>query len=199
MKQAAAPQSEWASSNALGLFAFGFTTLLLQFHNLGMIKATTPLAFGFVWGGAAQVIAGIIAGKRNDMFHLTAFTSYGVFWIGLALCLTVFSKDVDTAGLGWTMVIWGIFTFLMMFATLKDNFVAFFVFLSLTILFFLLTFHFLNNLDAKVAGVEGLFCGAAAVYGGAAGVINDKFGRTVLPLGKFGGSSSAVKSPAGAK
>jgi|WetSurMetagenome_2_1015567.scaffolds.fasta_scaffold02015_9 uncharacterized protein len=188
MKQATANQTEWASSSALGLFGFGLTTILLQFHNLGIIQATLPVVFGLVWGGAAQVIAGIIAGKRGDLFHLTAFTSYGVFWIGLALSF-VFNwqglVQIDKPGYAWTMFLWGIFTLCLTIATFKADFVSVFVFVSLTILFFLLTMVFLGHLSAKVAGVEGLFCGAAATYGGAAIVINDKFGRTVLPLGKF--------------
>jgi len=188
MKQATTNQVEWASSSALGLFAFGLTTILLQFHNLGLIEATLPVVFGFFWGGAAQVIAGVIAGKRGDLFHLTAFTSYGVFWIGLAFSFLLSWQKLatgDLAGYGWTMVCWGIFTLGMTIATFKADFVSLFVFVTLTILFLLLAFVFFGHLSAKVAGVEGLFCGAAATYGGAAIVINDKFGRVVLPLGKF--------------
>ena len=123
MKQAAAPQSEWASSNALGLFAFGLNTVLLQIHNLGAMPGTMPLVYGLVWGGLAQVIAGIIAGKRNDLFHLTAFTSYGAFWLTL-VALIVMAKlgwidKSSNAGMICYLVIWGIFTFLMFIGTLK--------------------------------------------------------------------------------
>ena len=83
------------------------------------------------------------------------------------------------------MVCWGIFTACMMIATFKADFVSLFVFATLTVLFILLAFVFFGHLSAKVAGVVGLFCGGAATYGGAAVAINDKFGRTVLPLGKF--------------
>jgi hypothetical protein len=53
------------------------------------------------------------------------------------------------------------------------------------ILYALLAIHFFCGFSAKVAGVEGLFCGAAAVYGAASVIINGKFGRTVLPMGKM--------------
>jgi len=186
---AAAPQVEWASSNALGLFGFGLTTIMLQIHNIGAMTSTLPLVFGFMWGGLAQIIAGIIAGKRNDVFHLTAFTSYGVFWIGLSLSF-LFQwanlVEMDSAGYGWTMVCWGIFTLCLTIPTFKANFVGLFVFVTLTILFFMLAFVFFGHFSAKVAGIEGLFCGAAATYGGAAEVINSKFGREVLPVGTFG-------------
>jgi hypothetical protein len=64
------------------------------------------------------------------------------------------------------------------------TFVHFFVFATLVILFGLLAAHFFGAISAKVAGVEGLFCGAAAAYGAAAVIINGKFGRTVLPMGR---------------
>ena len=50
----------WANPGALGLAAFGFNTILLQIHNIGLMPSTMPLIWGFFWGGAAQVIAGII-------------------------------------------------------------------------------------------------------------------------------------------
>jgi succinate-acetate transporter protein len=147
-----------------------------------------PLVYGIIWGGVAQIIAGVIDGKRGDTFGLTAFTSYGVFWIGLALTF-VFQwcglTKLDDTGLAWTMIIWGIFTFFMMIGTLKMTFVHFFVFATLVILFGLLAAVFFGAISARIAGVEGLFCGAAATYGAAAVIINGKFGRTVLPVGKM--------------
>jgi succinate-acetate transporter protein len=179
-------EPQWANPGALGLAAFGLNTILLQIHNLGWIGNTMPLVYGIIWGGIAQIIAGIIDGKRGDTFGLTAFVSYGAFWIGLALTF-VFQwgglTKLDDSGLAWTFIIWGIFTFFMTIGTLKMTFVHFFVFASLVILFGLLAAVFFGAISAKVAGVEGLFCGAAATYGAAAVIINGKFGRVVLPMG----------------
>jgi uncharacterized protein len=182
-QEASKSEPQWANPGALGLAAFGFTTILLQLHNIGWMESTMALAYGLFWGGAAQVVAGVIDGKRGDTFGLTAFTSFGFFWIGLATAL-IFLKP-DTNGLAWTMIVWGIFTFFMMIGTLKMTFVHFFVFATLVILFGLLAAHFFGAISSKPAGVEGLFCGAAAVYGAASVIINAKFGRTVLPMGKM--------------
>jgi len=57
------------------------------------------------------------------------------------------------------------------------------VFASLTLLFWLLAAVFFGALSAKVAGVEGIFCGGAAVYGSAAVVLNAVYGRWILPIG----------------
>jgi len=189
MKQAATvTQEEWGNPGALGFAAFGLTTILLQIHNIGAITSTLPLVYGFFWGGLAQVIAGIIDGRRGDIFGMTAFISYGVFWIGLAFSFLIQWTgwvQMDSAGYGWLMLCWGVFTAFMTISTFKMTFVHAFVFVSLTILFCLLALVFFGHLSAKVAGIEGLFCGVAATYGAAAVMTNAKYGREVLPMGSF--------------
>ena len=90
---------------------------------------------------------------------------------------------LDSAGLGWSFVMWGIFTAYMTIGTFRMSVMHVIVFSSLTVLFFLLAAHFLANLPAIIPGVEGIICGSAAVYGSAAVVLNDKYGRCVLPIG----------------
>ena len=179
-------ESQWANPGALGLAGFGLNTILLQIHNLGWIDSTMPLIYGIFWGGVAQVIAGIIDARRGDTFGLTAFTSYGLFWLGLSfsfLLQWLGLVKLDNSGLAWLFVMWGIFTGYMALGTLKMTYTHLFVFISLTVLFFLLAAHYFGAIPAIVPGIEGLFCGAAAVYGSAAVIVNAKFGRTVFPLG----------------
>jgi succinate-acetate transporter protein len=179
-------ESQWANPGALGLAGFGLNTILLQIHNLGWIDSTMPLIYGIFWGGVAQVIAGIIDARRGDTFGLTAFTSYGLFWLGLSfsfLLQWLGLVKLDNSGLAWLFVMWGIFTGYMTIGTFKMTYVHLFVFASLTVLFFLLAAHFFGAIPAVVPGIEGLFCGAAAVYGSAAVVVNAKYGRQLLPMG----------------
>lgn len=79
---------------------------------------------------------------------------------------------------------WGLFTFVMFFGTLKANRALQFVFMSLAILFFLLTARDLtgNTVLATIAGYEGIICGLSAVYTALAEVLNEAYGKTVLPL-----------------
>ncbi len=177
---------KWANPGALGLAGFGFNTILLQIHNIGLIDSYIPLIYGFFWGGVAQIIAGIIDARRGDTFGLTAFTSYGAFWIGLSFSLLLEWTgviEVDSAGLAWLCIAWGVFTGYMTIGTFKISMVHVFIFSTLTVLFGLLAVHFFGALPAVVPGIEGLFCGAAAVYGSAAVVLNDKYGREMLPMG----------------
>ncbi len=186
-QEAAKSEPQWGNPGALGLAAFGLSTVLLQIHNLGWIDSTMPLVYGMFWGGIIQVIAGVIDGRRGDTFGLTAFCSYGAFWMGLAFAFLfqwMGLVTLDSSGLAWTMILWGVFTAFMTIGTLKMTFMHFFVFASLVVLFALLAAHFFGAISALPAGIEGLFCGGAAAYGAAAVIINGKFGRVVLPLGK---------------
>lgn len=176
----------WANPGALGLAAFGFNTVLLQVHNIGLIPSTMPLIWGFFWGGMAQVIAGVIDARRGDTFGLTAFTSYGVFWIGLGFAFLLEwlgVVELDGASLAWTMIAWGIFTGYMTFGALKISRVHLFIFASLTVLFGLLAAHFFGAIPALAAGIEGFFVGGAAVYGSAAVILHSTHQRWVLPIG----------------
>lgn len=179
-----------ANPGPLGLFAFGLTTILLNLHNAGFFEMNSMiLAMGIFYGGLAQIIAGIMESKKNNTFGFTAFLSYGFFWLTL-VGLIVMPK------LGWVpapspgamisyLVIWGIFTALLFIGTLRMSKALQFVFASLTILFFLLALgDATENATIKtITGYEGIICGASAVYAAIAGVLNEVYGKTLLPIG----------------
>jgi hypothetical protein len=74
----------------------------------------------------------------------------------------------------------------MFIGTLRLNRAGQVVFGSLTILFFLLAIGDLIGASAgfkHATGYEGIFCGFSAIYAGLAQVLNELFGKTVLPLG----------------
>ena len=193
-----------ANPGPLGLMAFGMTTVLLNIHNAGIFEMNTMiLAMGVFYGGIAQVIAGIMEWKKNSTFGMTAFLSYGLFWLTL-VGLIAFPKwmGIDApseSAMAWYLVSWGVFTGLMFVATLRINRSLQTVFLSLTILFALLAFRdfaggaaaittFLGVSGAtwgKIAGWEGIFVGLSAVYGSIAQVWNELYGRVILPIGPY--------------
>ena len=182
-----------ANPAPLGLLGFGMTTVLLNLHNAGFYPlGSMILAMGLVYGGLAQVIAGVMEYKKGNTFGTLAFSSYGLFWWSLVILLllpnfTLLSPAVTVAGdtaMAAYFFMWGMFTLLMFFGTLKSNRALQFVFSSLTVLFFLLTLvRLTGNADiAMIAGYEGIICGASAIYTGIAEVLNEVYGRTVLPL-----------------
>ena len=182
--------NETANPAPLGLCAFGMTTVLLNIHNAGFFEINSMiLAMGIFYGGLAQVIAGIIEAKKNNTFGLTAFTSYGFFWLSLVGLMVMPKLGWSVAASNEAMIaylsMWGIFTFLLFFGTLRLNRALQFVFASLTILFFLLVAgDATGNATIKhLAGYEGIICGASAIYTGIANLLNEMYGKVVLPIG----------------
>ena len=184
-----------ANPAPLGLLGFGMTTVLLNIHNTGAYGVSAMiLGMGIFYGGCAQIIAGIMEFKKGNTFGTTAFTSYGLFWISLVALwllpsLTFIndgSKAVSTeAGfMAWYFFMWGLFTFCMFIGTLKKNTGLQTIFGSLFILFFLLALRDWGYISGAWIGYEGIICGFSAFYVAIAEVLNETYGKTVLPLGK---------------
>jgi succinate-acetate transporter protein len=175
----------------LGLLGFGMTTVLLNLHNAGFYELNTMiLAMGICYGGAAQIVAGIMEWRKGNTFATTAFLSYGLFWFSLVTLIVTAkwgwaaaSNDTATAAY---LAMWGLFTAIMFIGTLRLNRALQVVFATLTILFFLLAIGEYTNASPGFkyfTGYEGIFCGFSAIYAGLAQVLNEIFGKTVLPLG----------------
>ena len=182
-----------ANPAPLGLMGFGMTTVLLNLHNAGFYPLDSMiLAMGLAYGGLAQVIAGVMEYKRGNTFGTVAFSSYGLFWWSLVILLILPDSimyypqitGASNESMAAYFFMWGLFTFVMFFGTLKANRAVQFVFMSLAILFFLLTARDLtgNTVLATITGFEGIICGLSAVYTALAEVLNEVHGRTVLPL-----------------
>lgn len=180
-----------ANPAPLGLLGFGMTTILLNIHNAGFFSVTTAIvAMGIFYGGIAQIIAGIFEFIKGNTFGATAFTSYGFFWLTLVgiwyLPTAGHIQATPPSFLGIYLALWGVFTLFMFFGTFKANRVLQFIFGSLTILFALLAIGNIcgNNTLLRIAGFEGILCGASAIYLAMAEILNAQFGKTVMPIGE---------------
>jgi succinate-acetate transporter protein len=175
----------------LGLLGFGMTTVLLNLHNAGFYELNSMiLAMGICYGGTAQIIAGIMEWKKGNTFATTAFISYGLFWLSLVtlIILTKLGWGVksDDTSMAAYLAMWGLFTAVMFLGTLRLNRALQIVFATLTILFFLLAYGDFTAASSgfkHFTGYEGILCGFSAIYTGLAQVLNELFGKTVLPLG----------------
>ena len=181
-----------ANPAPLGLMGFGMTTVLLNIHNAGFFGlGTMILAMGIFYGGVAQIIAGIMEWKKKNTFGTTAFTSYGLFWLSLVALIIMPEHqliNVEAPATGAMIayfIMWGLFTFVMFIATLKLNRALQVVFLTLTLLFFLLAISDATQSEALMTftGWEGIICGLSAVYTALAQVLNEIYGKTILPIG----------------
>src|SRR5436853_4399994 len=91
----------------------------------------------------------------------------------------------DTAMAAY-LFMWGLFTAVMFIGTLRLHVAGQVVFGSLTILFFLLAIgDFVNASPGfkQFTRYEGIFCGLSAMYAGLAQVLNEVYGKVILPLG----------------
>ena len=182
-----------ANPAALGLVAFGLTTVLLSLINAGILPAggepvVIPLALAF--GGLMQIFAGAFEFRLGNTFGMTAFLSYGAFWWWFAfLLLFAHNHWIDISGAGPTvgaaLLLWGVLTLYLWISTFRLPKILFLIFPTLWVTFALLGLGAIRS-DPSLShagGWLGLICGSLALYGSFGLVTNEVFGRTLVPLG----------------
>jgi len=180
-----------ANPAPLGLLGFGMTTVLLNLHNAGFYEINSMvLAMGIFYGGAAQIFAGIMEWRKGNTFATTAFLSYGLFWFSLVALIVLPKLGLATppsnTAMAAYLLMWGVFTAVMFIGTMRLHVAGQIVFGSLAILFFLLAIGDFINAGPDFrhfTGYVGIFCGLSAIYAGLAQVLNEIYGRVLLPLG----------------
>jgi uncharacterized protein len=178
-----------ANPAPLGFIAVGLTIILLGFFLAGYFGLNSIiLTLGLIYGGITLVIVSAMEFKNGNTFGTVAFGLYGIFWISDILIL-IFAK------LGWAAIpdatayaifyfFWGLITLVIVIGTLKLSRALQLFFLTLAILFFLLTAAQLtgNLTITLIAGYEGILCGLIGVYVGLAEVLNDLYGSKMFPV-----------------
>ena len=189
--------AKYANPGPLGLFAFGVTTILLNFENAGISEKTLlnlVLSHGLFYGGAAQFAAGMWEFATGNTFGASAFTSYGAFWISLAAFLWAHQGGLFAGAQEIDMfiyfMVWGALSALLWVITFRINKALVIVFGSLVLLFLLLAIGEYSTGVHKAAGYVGLFCGGSAIYTGYATLLNETWKGTFLPIGPYASPSS---------
>ena len=180
-----------ANPAPLGLGGFALSTFILNIVNAGWVDAATVgivMPVAMLYGGLAQFLAGMWDLRRGDIFGGTCFSSFGAFWIGLALFEILawagIAPEVPPAGVAIVLFAWGVFTAYATIASLKLPKAITWVFITLTILFFLLGIGEFVPVVHTIAGYEGIVCALIAWYASAAILINTVHGKTLLPIGE---------------
>ena len=182
-------ETKLANPGALGLGAFALTTFLLSMVNTGIIAPESigmVLPMGLFYGGLAQLLAGMWEFKSGNTFGATCFSSFGAFSIGLATMVILEGMEViaavPPAGLAVFLIAWGIFTLYATVASFKISKGLVSVFMPLTITFFLLAAGEYSHGFKLAGGYVGIITAIAAWYCSAAILLNEAFGRKILPL-----------------
>jgi uncharacterized protein len=165
------PKPDWADPAVVGLMGFGTTTMLAGLSNLpqpygsGLGTTNAPVfAMAMAFGGSAQLIAGIIDMRRNNMFGGAAFMGYGAFWWAFTLMLLwdPAGAGLTTYGISAFAFVWFLFTLTFFICSFKRGWGIVGVFGLLTIAFLLLTVKFWS-LAANAPGCTSLLgCGPFA-------------------------------------
>ncbi len=182
-----------ADPGPLGLAGFAMTTFLLSSWNANLFNfdgktaagLTGAVALALFYGGIAQFAAGMWEFARKNTFGALAFTSYGAFWLSF-YAIIKFNLPAAGGAVGVFLLGWTIFTLYMTVAASKTNTAIFLVFIVLTVTFIFLTIGNWNAGHAtmiKWGGWLGIVTALLAWYASMAGVVNETFGRTVMPVG----------------
>jgi len=176
-----------AEPAALGLFGLAMATFVVGVYQMGSISSLSwILPWALMLGGLTQVIAGVMEFKNKNIFGATAFSSYGIFWISVALSWAIElwgNVPVDPQALGWAFTGYLIFTLYMTIGAASINRVLFVIFLLIDLLFIALVLHIFAGIPLLVSGILNFLLGLVSFYGSAGVVLNTHMGRQVLPLG----------------
>jgi hypothetical protein len=188
------PGTGIADPAPLGLAAFAATTFLLSAANAGwMTKATGDawLGYAFAYGGFGQLLAGMWEFRNRNVFGATAFSTYGGFWIGLAIwALLVAPKAASPAAadhdIAWILLTFAIINTYLLILSTQVNMAVFLVFLTLEITEIVLVIgNFSGSTGTvKLGGYVGLVTALVAWYTSAAGVSNGLAGKLRFPVGR---------------
>jgi succinate-acetate transporter protein len=182
-----------ADPGPLGLACFALTTFVLSCFNAALLPATVkPVVFGLAlfYGGAVQVIAGVVEYFKGNAFGGTAFCSYGAFWMSfwylsthLDLMKAAEKADIGKA-VGLFLLAWTIFTAYMFITSFKTTGALVATFGVLTLAFIALTIGdlFESTAATHAGGWLGIVTAFLAWYTSFAGVMNATAGRPVLPV-----------------
>jgi len=178
-----------AEPAALGLFGLAVAALVLGAADLGWTSAEAKslmIPWVLFFGATAQLIAGLMEFKRNNVFGSTVFTVYAMtmYSIALTLFITVFTDitfDINHYAFGLIAIL--IFTLIATAASIMTNKVLFSILICVDLAAIALIFHFLNGNSPEPAGLFLVATSALSFYAAAAILINTMAGRTIIPLG----------------
>jgi succinate-acetate transporter protein len=206
---AEAKPEAWANPAVVGLMGFGTTTMLAGLSNMpapyvnGFAGNWTVFGMALFFGGMAQLIAGIIALRKGNLFAGSAFVGYGGFWLAYTYMLAgaggaaFAAAPVLAYGIAGFAFVWMMFTFTFMINAPKHGWGILLVFVLLFFSFIMLVVKFASiasdpanspfitsggsGADNWAVAVPIIAAGVMAWYVATATLTNWNYGRRVLP------------------
>ncbi|KAG5421342.1 mug86 [Candida metapsilosis] len=185
----------------IGLCGIGmtaFTSGIYTSQAMGIQIPNGVIGLACFFGGMTQFLSGFFEFFTGDTFGFTALSSYGAFWMsygaifveGFGISKAYQDPEEFNNAMGIMLVAWAMFTFMMIFPTLKSTVPGFLLFF-----FLFLTYAFLGAgaLSGKVGvtragGVIAMITAITAWYNAYEAVANRSTSYFVppsLPMPKF--------------
>ncbi|KAJ5788635.1 hypothetical protein N7457_003625 [Penicillium paradoxum] len=207
-----------ANPAPLGLCAFALTTFVLGCINMNVKGITAPnmiVGPALAYGGLVQLLAGMWEMAVGNTFGATVLSSYGAFWISLAITFipggfniigSLEEADNGSHAMFYTsfslyLFAWFIFTTLVTLLTLKSTVAFFSLFFFVDIALLLLSLGHYLNVDGvpneKIVKAGGLFAllGAfLAWYNAFAGIADSSNSFFLPPVVHFPWSEKGRKA-----
>lgn len=160
-----------ASAAPLGLISLGMTTAMLMFYFTtwaGAPFVNTILGYAMIFGGATQLIAGLMEYIRGSAFTGAFFSSYGCFYMGYFINSVLSAQKItsgsDETGTILWFTLWGVLTLCFFLFTLKKPICLQFAVFTLTLTFFLLAAGVKHPKAMKAGGYMGFICSVSVIY-----------------------------------
>jgi succinate-acetate transporter protein len=181
-----------AEPAALGLIGLAVAALVLASADLQLVSSTPSKSLMIPWilffGATAQLIAGAMEFKRNNIFGATVFSVYAMTMFSIALTLVINNSTIVTSGnlahYAYGLIGILVFSLIATMASLMTNKVLFGILIAVDLAVALLIPHYLYEISAQPAGVFLLLTSVLSFYGAAAIILNTMAGKIILPLGK---------------
>ncbi|GKY93243.1 hypothetical protein MPSEU_000292000 [Mayamaea pseudoterrestris] len=166
---------------------------MMMWVNLGWVEPEFQglfFAYAFFYGGVCQLLVGIFELLRGSTFSFAVFGSYGAYWLAWGLSYQeshrTNSELIDyeySRGKTANSILWGILSTCFFVVALRKNVCLSAIFSAVIALFFLEAIAYGTGSDSvqKAAGVFGFAAAIMALYTGMAEIINEEYGRSVLP------------------
>ncbi|PYI20270.1 hypothetical protein BO99DRAFT_411770 [Aspergillus violaceofuscus CBS 115571] len=207
-----------ANPAPLGLAGFALTTFVLGCVNMqtrGITQPNMVVPLAFAYGGLVQLLAGMWEMAAGNTFGATALSSYGGFWISLAMIFTpggfniegqLKAADNGSAGMfydsfGLYLMGWFIFTFLLVTCTVKSTVIFFSLFAAVDIAVLLLAVGYLHRPGGapytpllKAGGLFALLGAFLAWYICLAGIADTSNSFFIIPVWHFPWSEKGRES-----
>ncbi len=178
-----------AEPGVLGLIGLAVAALVLGVTDMGWVDPNAKslmIPWTIFLGATAQLIAGAIDFKRNNIFGATAFTTYSLLWyaVSLTLYITIFTDaSFNMDHYAWGLIGFLIFSVILTIASFLTNHVFIGILISIDLAIAFLVLHILAGTSEALVGAFLLAVSALSFYGALATLINNMAGKEVFPVG----------------